>query len=421
MASITQIHAREVLDSRGNPTIEVDILLDDGSSGSAIVPSGASTGVHEALELRDEGARYLGKGVTKAVANVNGEIHDALVGKEAGDQAAIDQLLLDLDGTENKSRLGANALLGVSLAVAKAAAQSKGLPLFEYFGELGGRKNPTLLPTPMMNVINGGAHADSGLEIQEFMVMPTKARSFGEALRMGTEIFHTLKNILKEKGMVTAVGDEGGFAPHLGSNKEALDLLVKAIAEAGYTGQVELAMDVAASEFYTDGVYQIEGEKTATEMVDYFAELLDAYPIVSIEDPLDEDDFAGFQEMHERLGDKVQIVGDDLFVTNPKRIAQGIEGKWANAVLVKLNQIGTLTETIRAVQMAHEAGWKTIISHRSGESEDTTIADLAVGLGSGQIKIGSLCRSERIAKYNQLLRIEEYLGDDARYQNPFAS
>lgn len=417
MAYIESIIARQVLDSRGNPTLEVDVLLDDGNFGSAIVPSGASTGIHEALELRDgDKTKYGGKGVLKAVENVNTHISQKIIGMEAQKQREIDEAMIALDGTENKANLGANAILGVSLAIAKAAALSKGMALYEYVAILAGKKSPTLLPTPMMNVINGGSHADSGLEIQEFMIMPTGAVSFSEGLRMGTEIFHTLKDILKKRGMVIAVGDEGGFAPHLKNNEEALEVLMEAIKSAGHTGKIELAMDVAASEFYKDGIYEIEGGKNSAELLEYLAGLQKKHPLISIEDAFAEDDWSAFSEMNAELGDTLQTVGDDLLVTNPKRIKRGIEEKSCNAILIKMNQIGSISETIDAVLMAQEAGWNTIISHRSGESEDTSIADLAVGLESGQIKTGSLCRSERIAKYNQLLRIEEELGDAARYQ-----
>jgi enolase len=418
MAAIQKVHAREVLDSRGNPTTEVEVTLSDGSFGSVIVPSGASTGTHEALELRDgDKARYLGKGVLKAVANVNGELAQAVIGMEAGDQKALDQKMIDLDGTPNKERLGANAILGVSVAAAKAAAVSKKIPLYRHFAELAGKTDALLLPTPLMNVINGGAHADSGLEIQEFMICPVGAPTFAEGLRMGAEVFAHLKKILAARGQVTAVGDEGGFAPHLDNNEAALAVLREAIAAAGHTGKVAIAMDVAASEFHQNGVYEIEGGKDSAAMVTYFQSLIAKYPeIVSIEDALAEDDWDGFAALSGALGDQIQLVGDDLFVTNPERVRRGIEKGVANSVLIKLNQIGTVTETITAVTMAQNAGWTAVISHRSGESEDTTIADLAVGLGTGQIKTGSLCRSERVAKYNRLLRIEEELGSRAAYQ-----
>jgi len=416
MTTIQKIHARQVLDSRGNPTVEVEVFLKDGVSGSAIVPSGASTGVHEALELRDGDAKkYGGKSVEKAVAYVNTELAQLVVGMDAADQRALDAAMIALDGTPNKSRLGANAILGVSMAAAHAAAMAKKIPLFRHFAEVAGVSNPTLLPTPMMNVINGGAHADSGLEIQEFMVVPTGAKSFSEALQMGSEIFHTLKKILTKRGDVTAVGDEGGFAPHFSRNAGAIEVLLEAIETAGYTGKIDLAVDVAASEFYENGKYEIEGGKNTEEMISFFQEMTKNAPVVSIEDAFAEDDWAGFSALVAKLGDKVQLVGDDLLVTNPERIARAIDEKAANAVLIKMNQIGSVSETIDAVQMAQKAGWNTIISHRSGESEDTTIADLAVGLRAGQIKTGSLCRSERIAKYNRLLRIEEMLGEEAEY------
>lgn len=417
MAKIQKVHAREILDSRGNPTVEVDVFLDDGTFASAIVPSGASTGVHEALELRDgDKSRYLGKGVLLAVRNINEEIAFDVLGINAEDQRILDAKMIAFDGTENKSRLGANAILGVSVAVAKAAALSRAVPLFQHFADIAGVEHPTMLPTPLMNVINGGSHADSGLEIQEFMVCPTGATSFAEALRMGAETFHTLKKILTSRGQVTAVGDEGGFAPHLPNNKAAIEVLLEAIEAAGHQGKIDIAMDAAASEFYREGAYKLEGSKTATEMIAYYGDLASRFPeLVSIEDGLAEDDWGGFITLTDALGARLQLVGDDLFVTNPKRIREGIEKNAQNSVLIKLNQIGTVTETIDAVLMAQKAGWTTVISHRSGESEDTTIADLAVGLNTGQIKTGSLCRSERIAKYNQLLRIEEKLGAAAHY------
>ncbi len=417
MSNIKQAHAREVLDSRGNPTVEVEITLEDGSFARAIVPSGASTGIHEALELRDEDkSRYLGKGVLKAVENVNTKIAKTVIGLDADNQNKLDEAMLALDGTENKSVLGANAILGVSMAAAKAAAISQKIPLYAHFANLAGVSNPTELPTPMMNVINGGSHADSGLEIQEFMICPTGATSFREALRFGAETFHHLKKILSSRGMVTAVGDEGGFAPHLQNNAAAIEVLLEAIEAAGHTGKIDIAMDAAASEFYENGVYKIDGGKNSEEMVAYYENLVQRFPqIVSIEDGLAEDDWSGFGSLQDKLGDRVQLVGDDIFVTNPKRIARGIEEKVQNSVLIKLNQIGSVTETIAAVKMAQAAGWTTVISHRSGETEDTTIADLAVGLGTGQIKTGSLSRTDRIAKYNQLLRIEEQLGESARF------
>ena len=414
MADIMHIFAREILDSRGNPTVEVEALLADGSRGRAAVPSGASTGEHEAHELRDGDERYGGKGVQKAVDNVNEVIVDELAGLEADDQRIVDTLMLELDGTENKSKLGANAILGVSMAVAKAAADAAELPLYRYIGG----PNAHLLPVPMMNILNGGAHADSGVDVQEFMIAPIGAESFREALRMGTEVYHALKSVLKAKNLSTGLGDEGGFAPSVGSTREALDLIVEAIEKAGYTPgkDVALALDVASSEFFEDGHYNFEGGRhTADEMAKVYAELVENYPIVSIEDPLDEDDWAGYTTLTAELGEKVQIVGDDFFVTNPKRLAKGIEEKAANALLVKVNQIGTLTETFDAVELAHRNGYRTMMSHRSGETEDTTIADLAVALSCGQIKTGAPARSERVAKYNQLLRIEQLLHDAAVY------
>nr|WP_120491993.1 phosphopyruvate hydratase [Corynebacterium lactis] len=414
MAAIIELNAREILDSRGNPTVEVEVLLEDGTVGRAAVPSGASTGVHEAHELRDGGERYLGKGVEKAVRGVLEEIEDAIIGLEAEDQRLIDKTMIELDGTENKSRLGANALLGVSMAVAKAAAESAGLDLFRYVGGPNGH----VLPVPMMNILNGGAHADSGVDVQEFMIAPIGAPTFKEALRIGAEVYHALKKVIKDKGLSTGLGDEGGFAPSVDSTKAALDLIVEAIEAAGYKlgEEVALALDVASSEFYKDGKYHFEGgEHTAEEMAAVYADLVDNYAIVSIEDPLQEDDWEGYTKLTAEIGDKVQIVGDDFFVTNPARLAEGIEKKAANALLVKVNQIGTLSETFEAVAMAHNAGYKTMMSHRSGETEDVTIADLAVGLNCGQIKTGAPARSERVAKYNQLLRIEEYLGDAAVY------
>lgn len=414
MAEIMQIIAREILDSRGNPTVEVEVGLDDGSIGRAAVPSGASTGVHEAHELRDGDDRYLGKGVSKAVGNVINEIDEELAGYEADDQRAIDQAMIKLDGTENKSRLGANAILGVSMAVAHAAAESAGLPLFRYVGGPNGH----VLPVPMMNILNGGAHADSGVDVQEFMIAPIGAETFSEALRMGTEVYHSLKKVIKNKGLSTGLGDEGGFAPSVESTKAALDLIVEAIEAAGYKvgADVALALDVASSEFYKDGKYHFEGgEHTAEEMAKVYEELIEAYPIVSIEDPLQEDDWEGYTKLTAAIGDKVQLVGDDFFVTNPARLREGIEKKAANALLVKVNQIGTLTETFDAVELAHRNGYRTMMSHRSGETEDVTIADLAVALNCGQIKTGAPARSERVAKYNQLLRIEQILGDAAEY------
>ncbi|MGV0384599.1 phosphopyruvate hydratase [Corynebacterium sp. 22_2729] len=414
MALILNIDAREIMDSRGNPTVEVDVVLDDGSFGRAAVPSGASTGVHEAHELRDGGDRYQGKGVLNAVKNVIDEIDEELMGVEADDQRVVDQLMKDLDGTENKSKLGANAILGVSMAVAHAAAETADLPLFRYVGG----PNAHVLPVPMMNILNGGAHADSGVDVQEFMIAPIGAESFSEALRAGAEVYHTLKKVIKEKGLSTGLGDEGGFAPSVDSTKAALDLIVEAIEKAGFkVGEdVALALDVASSEFYKDGKYHFEGgEHTAEEMAKVYEELIESYPIVSIEDPLQEDDWEGYTALTAKIGDKVQIVGDDFFVTNPQRLAKGIEEKAANALLVKVNQIGTLTETFEAVELAHRNGYRTMMSHRSGETEDTTIADLAVALNCGQIKTGAPARSERVAKYNRLLRIEEILGDAAVY------
>jgi len=415
VATIEAIVAREILDSRGNPTVEVEIGLDDGTIARAAVPSGASTGAFEALELRDgDKGRYLGKGVQKAVDNIEERIFPELVGYEASDQRAIDQKMLDLDGTPDKSQLGANAILGVSLAVAKAAADSTNLSLFRYVGG----PNAHLLPVPMMNILNGGAHADSNVDIQEFMVAPIGAPDFREALRSGAEVYHALKGVLKKRGMSTGLGDEGGFAPNLPHNAAALDLIGEAVGIAGYQlgKDIVLALDVAATEFFADGSYTFEGAaKSAEEMISYYAKLVESYPIVSIEDPLAEEDWAGWAAFTAQLGDKIQIVGDDLFVTNPTRIARGIEEKSANAVLVKVNQIGSLTETLDAVDLAHRAGFRTMMSHRSGETEDTTIADLAVAVGSGQIKTGAPARSDRVAKYNQLLRIEDELGDAARF------
>jgi enolase len=415
VATIEAIVAREILDSRGNPTVEVEIGLDDGTIARAAVPSGASTGAFEALELRDgDKGRYLGKGVEKAVDNIEERIFPELVGYEASDQRAIDQKMLDLDGTPDKSQLGANAILGVSLAVAKAAADSTGLSLFRYVGG----PNAHLLPVPMMNILNGGAHADSNVDVQEFMVAPIGAPDFREALRSGAEVYHALKGVLKKRGMSTGLGDEGGFAPNLPHNAAALDLIGEAVGLAGYElgKDIVLALDVAATEFFADGVYTFEGAtKSAEEMTSYYAKLVESYPIVSIEDPLAEEDWAGWAAITAQLGDKIQIVGDDLFVTNPTRIARGIAERSANAVLVKVNQIGSLTETLDAVELSHRSGFRTMMSHRSGETEDTTIADLAVAVGSGQIKTGAPARSDRVAKYNQLLRIEDELGDAARF------
>ncbi|WP_312719254.1 phosphopyruvate hydratase [Mobilicoccus sp.] len=415
MASIEHIEAREILDSRGNPTVEVEVLLEDGTVSRAAVPSGASTGAFEAVERRDgDNGRYLGKGVEQAVDAVIDEITPRLVGYDASDQRTIDQEMLALDGTDNKAKLGANAILGVSLAVARAAADSAGLPLFRYVGG----PNAHVLPVPMMNILNGGSHADTNVDIQEFMIAPIGAPTFREALRMGAEVYHQLKKVLKDKGLATGLGDEGGFAPNLGSNREALDVIMDAIRAAGYEPgtDVALALDVAASEFYENGQYNWEGgTKTAEDMVAFYAGLVEDYPLVSIEDPLNEDDWDGWKSMTERLGDKVQLVGDDLFVTNPERLARGIESDTANALLVKVNQIGTLTETLDAVTLAQTNGYRCMMSHRSGETEDTTIADLAVATNCGQIKTGAPARSERVAKYNQLLRIEELLDDAAEY------
>ncbi|MER8182929.1 phosphopyruvate hydratase [Kitasatospora sp. NPDC094015] len=415
MPSIDVVVAREILDSRGNPTVEVEVGLDDGSTGRAAVPSGASTGAFEALELRDgDKNRYFGKGVEKAVLAVIEQIGPELVGYDATEQRLIDQAMLDLDATPDKSSLGANAILGVSLAVAHAASEASDLPLFRYLGG----PNAHVLPVPMMNILNGGSHADSNVDIQEFMIAPIGAESFSEAVRWGVEVYHTLKGVLKERGLSTGLGDEGGFAPNLDSNREALDLITEAIKKAGYTPgkDVALALDVAASEFHQDGTYQFEGKAiSSAELIDYYAELVAAYPLVSIEDPLDESDWDGWKAMTERLGDKVQLVGDDLFVTNPERLRRGIESGTANALLVKVNQIGSLTETLDAVELAQRNGYRCMMSHRSGETEDVTIADLAVATNCGQIKTGAPARSERVAKYNQLLRIEEILDDAAEY------
>jgi enolase len=414
MAAIEAVGAREILDSRGNPTVEVEVALDDGTVSRAAVPSGASTGAFEAVELRDGGDRYGGKGVTKAVDAVLDVIAPELVGFEASEQRLVDQALLDLDGTDNKAKLGANAILGVSLAVARAAADSADLPLFRYVGG----PNAHLLPVPMMNILNGGAHADTGVDVQEFMVAPIGAGSFAEALRQGTEVYHALKSVLKKQGFATGLGDEGGFAPDLSSNRAALDLIAQAVETTGLTlgDDVVLALDVAATEFYSDGGYQFEGQtRTAEQMLAYYAELSSAYPIVSIEDPMNEEDWEGWAQMTAELGDRLQIVGDDLFVTNVQRLARGIAERSANALLVKVNQIGSLTETLDSVDLAHRSGFRCMMSHRSGETEDTTIADLAVATNCGQIKTGAPARSERVAKYNQLLRIEEELDDAARY------
>ena len=417
MTAIIDIHGREILDSRGNPTVEVDVLLEDGSFGRAAVPSGASTGAHEAVELRDgDKARYLGKGVLKAVDAVNGALSDMLLGLDAEDQREIDLAMIALDGSDNKGNLGANAILGVSLAVAKAAADARGMPLYAYVGGVSAH----VLPVPMMNIINGGEHADNPIDFQEFMIMPVGAPTLAEAVRWGSEVFHTLKKRLHEKGLSTAVGDEGGFAPDLASTRAALDFVMGSIEQAGFKPgeDIALALDCAASEFFKGGKYEISGENlslTPEQMSDYLAGLVDAYPIRSIEDGMSEDDFAGWTALTQRLGDRGQLVGDDVFVTNPKRLALGIEQGFANSLLVKVNQIGSLTETLEAIAMAHRAGYTTVMSHRSGETEDATIAELAVATNCGQIKTGSLSRSERLAKYNQLIRIEEELGDSAVY------
>ncbi|MDE1901883.1 MAG: phosphopyruvate hydratase [Alphaproteobacteria bacterium] len=417
MSSITHLHAREILDSRGNPTVEVDVVLESGAFGRAAVPSGASTGAHEAVELRDgDAARYNGKGVLRAVESVNEEIADAIAGMDAGDQTAVDAALIELDGTPNKSRLGANAILGVSLAAAKAAAQEARLPLYRYVGGV----SASLLPVPMMNIINGGAHADNPIDIQEFMIVPVGAETCSDSIRMGAEIFHTLKKLLHDVNHNTGVGDEGGFAPNLASTDEAIGFIMRACEKAGYVPgeDVMLALDAAANEFYQEKRYQLAGERkvfTAEQMTRYYADLCARYPIFSIEDGMAEDDFEGWEMLTEALGDKVQLVGDDLFVTNPARLADGIDRGLANAVLIKVNQIGTLSETLEAVELAHKSGYRAVMSHRSGETEDTTIADLAVATNCGQIKTGSLARSDRLAKYNQLIRIEEQLGRAARF------
>jgi enolase len=417
MTAIIDIHGREILDSRGNPTVEVDVLLEDGSFGRAAVPSGASTGAHEAVELRDgDKSRYLGKGVIKAVAAVNGDIADALIGLDAEDQRELDMAMIDLDGTANKSRLGANAILGVSLAAAKAAADARGLPLYRYVGGVSART----LPVPMMNIINGGEHADNPIDVQEFMIMPVGAGSIAEAVRWGSEIFHTLKKGLSAKGLATAVGDEGGFAPNLASTRAALDFIAASVDQAGFKlgTDVVLALDCAATEFFKHGKYEISGEGLSLspeQMAEYLAALVNDYPIKSIEDGMSEDDFTGWRALTDLVGDRCQLVGDDLFVTNPLRLERGIRDGLANSLLVKVNQIGTLSETLDAVDMAHRARYTAVMSHRSGETEDSTIADLAVATNCGQIKTGSLARSDRLAKYNQLIRIEEELGDMARY------
>ena len=417
MTAIIDIHGRQILDSRGNPTVEVDVLLEDGSFGRAAVPSGASTGAHEAVERRDgDKSRWMGKGVEAAVEAVNDEITDAILGMDAEDQADLDRAMIELDGTENKGRLGANAILGVSLAVAKAAAEARGLPLYKYVGGVSAH----LLPVPMMNIINGGEHADNPIDFQEFMIMPVGAANIVEAVRCGSEIFHTLKKALHEKGLATGVGDEGGFAPNIASTTEALDFIMASIEKAGYKpgDDVMIALDCAATEFFKDGKYNISGEGkilSSHEMAEYLANLTRQYPILSIEDGMAEDDWEGWKALTDLIGDKVQLVGDDLFVTNPKRLKKGIEGGYANSLLVKVNQIGTLTETLEAVSLAQRSRYTAVMSHRSGETEDATIADLAVATNCGQIKTGSLARSDRLAKYNQLIRIEEELGDSARY------
>jgi enolase len=422
MAKIVDIKGREILDSRGNPTVEADVLLDNGIIGRACAPSGASTGSREALELRDgDKSRYLGKGVLKAIANINGPIRDALMGKDPADQKALDRTMIDLDGTENKANLGANAILAVSLAAAKAAAEDQDLPLYAHIANLNGTPGVYSMPVPMMNIINGGEHADNNVDIQEFMVQPVGAKTFADGLRMGTEIFHHLKGVLKARGLSTAVGDEGGFAPNLASNEDALKAIAEAVEKAGYTlgTDVTLALDCAASEFYEEGKYNLSGEGhsfDAEGFADYLKGLTQRYPIISIEDGLDESDWAGWKVLTDKIGDKVQLVGDDLFVTNTKILKEGIDKQIGNSILIKFNQIGSLTETLEAIQMAKAAGYTAVISHRSGETEDSTIADLAVGTAAGQIKTGSLCRSDRVSKYNQLLRIEEQLGEKAPYR-----
>ena len=420
MAEIDRIHARQILDSRGNPTVEVDVILASGAAGRAAVPSGASTGEFEATELRDGGPEWLGKGVSRAVANANDEIADALRGTDAADQGALDGAMIDLDGTQNKSRLGANAILGVSLAAARASAANAGQPLYAYVAELAGSGAPSVLPVPMMNVLNGGAHADNSVDFQEFMVVPSGAGSFAEGLRIGTEVFHSLKGILKSRGLNTAVGDEGGFAPDLESNRDALAALVDGIEAAGYEPgkDVHIALDPATSEIFEGGSYVLEHENrslSSSDMAAYWAEVIEAFPILSIEDGMDEEDWDGWKELTESVGERCQLVGDDLFVTNPERLSRGIELGVGNSILIKVNQIGTLTETLEAIRIAREAGYTAVMSHRSGETEDTTIADLAVATGVGQIKTGAPSRSDRVAKYNQLLRIEEELGASATY------
>ncbi|MGM0905256.1 MAG: phosphopyruvate hydratase [Pseudomonadota bacterium] len=422
MSNIVKVIGREIMDSRGNPTVEADVYLESGHMGRAAAPSGASTGSREALELRDgDKSRYLGKGVETAVANINGAIAEALSGIDATNQGAVDNIMLKLDGTDNKEKLGANAILAVSLAVAKAAALSKGIELYEHIANLNNTSGKYSMPLPMMNILNGGEHADNNVDIQEFMIQPVGAESFKEGLRMGAEIFHALKKVLQKRGLSTAVGDEGGFAPNLASNEEALQVIVEAVENAGYKmgSDITLALDCAASEFYRDGKYELSGEGksfTAEEFADYLAELCDRYPIISIEDGLDESDWDGWKVLTEKLGSKVQLVGDDLFVTNTRILKEGIDKSIANSILIKFNQIGSLTETLAAIAMAREAGYSAVISHRSGETEDATIADLAVGTAAGQIKTGSLCRSDRVAKYNQLLRIEGDLNGQAPYR-----
>ncbi len=417
MSKIIDIKAREILDSRGNPTLEAEVVLASGATGSAMVPSGASTGEREAIELRDgDKARYLGKGVLNAVANVNGEIRDCLMGMEASEQAVIDHKMIALDGTDNKARLGANALLSVSLAVAHAAAKEAGVPLYQYLNQSG----EFIMPVPMMNIINGGSHADNSVDLQEFMILPVGAPSFREAIRYGAEVFHNLAKVLKAKGLATTVGDEGGFAPNLSSNEEAIGIILEAIEKAGYIAgrDICLGLDAAASEYFEDGIYNLASESktyTSAQMADFFVDWVNKYPIISIEDGFDENDWDGWKLLTEKLGDRVQLVGDDLFVTNPNILKQGIEKGIANSILIKVNQIGTLTETLAAIDMAHAAGYTAVVSHRSGETEDTTIADLAVATGTGQIKTGSLSRSDRVAKYNRLLKIEAELGEKARY------
>ena len=418
MFSIKNVHARQIMDSRGNPTIECDITLDGGAFGRAAVPSGASTGSFEALELRDGGNAYMGKGVSSAVKNVNEIIAREIIGMDASNQTELDEKMISLDGTPNKGKLGANAILAVSLAAAHAVAHQKNIPLYKYIAEIYGNANPNVLPRPMMNIINGGAHADNGLDAQEFMIIPNGAKSESDAIRMGSEIFHNLKKILKQDGNSTNVGDEGGFAPNFHSCAQALDTIISAINAAGYTPgrDVSIGLDVASSEFYSDGMYKFEGQTlTADQMIEFYADLIEKYPIISIEDALAEEDWENWKKLTAKIGEKCQLVGDDLFVTNPERLKKGIDNGVANAILIKVNQIGSLTETLRAIKMAQNAKYGVVISHRSGETEDTTIADLAVATNAGQIKTGSMSRTDRMAKYNQLLRIEEELGDNAKY------